>query len=283
MSNPTEPKRQHYVPRFYLEYFAKVPDRKQLHVLEVKTGQAFVTNVTNVAVEGRLYNTPDGGSVEKDLNEIEGATAPAWAHLNDCTGLSQLCETDRQLIAGFVSSLIGRNPSTLTDLGEIVGAIKKAFEDSTPTEELARQIEQFDRGKATRIMNDITKDSHRLVHYILNKKWILGTPPAGYLFPTSDNPVVRSNSFRHGHGTLGLASSGVEIYLPVSPQRVLMMVDVPQDLQQLCPEQVAFEYPHLLHVTSLLVWYSNRHLFNSDGRFEVAKGMKQAPKKLTSD
>jgi uncharacterized protein DUF4238 len=61
--------------------------------------------------------------------------------------------------------------------------------------------------------------------HFLTKHWHLAGATLDDPFHLGDHPVVLDNDFARGRGSLGLASPGVTIYLPLSPTLCLAMTD----------------------------------------------------------
>lgn len=92
---PPQPKRHHYVPRFYLRRFAKSknPDSLQASEYQItevrrRDNRRFTTNVNNVAVESgfHLLTSASGisqGSLESNMTEIEGLISETIRRLDE--------------------------------------------------------------------------------------------------------------------------------------------------------------------------------------------------------
>jgi hypothetical protein len=73
---------------------------------------------------------------------------------------------------------------------------------------------------------DMMADAPRkFASHLLVKFWhLIGATPDDP-FPLGDHPLVLDNDFDRGRGSLGLASPGVTIYLPLSSMLYLAMTD----------------------------------------------------------
>jgi len=79
----SEPKKEHYVPRFYLKAFANFKGPKDddgyLYVFDKKTGRSYQSSVANAASEKYFYDVPlqiakqpeNVKFIEKGLSELE--------------------------------------------------------------------------------------------------------------------------------------------------------------------------------------------------------------------
>src|SRR5260370_22801288 len=86
----SDPKRQHWVPKFYLRGFA-TPDTAgeedpDVWLFPKEDGEPFRTSISNIAASSFLYSTiSETGerdfTVEKILGDLETAIAPLWTKL----------------------------------------------------------------------------------------------------------------------------------------------------------------------------------------------------------
>ena len=114
------PKRQHYVPQFYLRRFALAEDPHKVRVLE-QYGEVVVSDrksIDRIGYEDRLYDYSDGGasaSIEGELNlaiETPFAGSETWSKISSGAWES-LGIQDRLPLYGFARHLQRRNLETL--------------------------------------------------------------------------------------------------------------------------------------------------------------------------
>jgi uncharacterized protein DUF4238 len=105
-----EPKRHHYVPRFYLKGF--VGAKEKLFVVNRPTETTFRTAPDNVAGEHYFNRVEVDGiapnAVEKMLAEFEGETAPALERIKAAKSLAN--EEDRAALVNLIAAVALRNP-----------------------------------------------------------------------------------------------------------------------------------------------------------------------------
>jgi hypothetical protein len=132
-----------------------------------------------------------------------------------------------------------------------------------------------------------------LAPFLLNKSWLLNSPPEGHTFIISDNPLARRNAAPPSPlwSNTGLACPGMQVYFPLSPTLTLCFmcqtliepfreykktnpaesvplldaIDSGQPLQ-LVQESVVYQ-------NSLQVAEATRFLFSCENRFSLADEM----------
>jgi hypothetical protein len=103
---PTDVKRQHYVPRHYLEAFA---DAGQVSVFDLDTDTGYVTNTINAGVETFFYDLryeQESLSTESWFaNEIEKPFWPLLARLRACPDdLLRLSDTEEVTVGRYLAA-----------------------------------------------------------------------------------------------------------------------------------------------------------------------------------
>lgn len=252
----TGPKRQHYVPRFYLRSFAGSDDC--LAVYDRSSGTSDRRKPEAIAVEGHYYTlTDDQGrrrfEVENALASIEGKASLVLPKL--IRGAS-ITDEERFHFSYFVATLAVRTPamvktmqSTHADLTRRVTQIalsdpKFAYQQvkSDPqnigkTEadlrDLARRLYEFASGDDYTIEVDkefaVTQAIQLgdiLAPLIMQRDWQLLTTIRSKGLVTSDSPVILTSLYRQcgrPEIPLGFGSAHALIYLPLSTERGLLM------------------------------------------------------------
>lgn len=142
----SEPRLQHYVPRFLLRRFAN--ERNQLRTLDLETERIYVQSLNSAAAK-RDYNTiyDDGGHrgqiVEHSLAQMEGHFATVLRMLVDgqLTAPVQVPASIRQLIASFILIQWARTPAGRQALSSATDAeLKQQIREAGPQ----RLREMFD-------------------------------------------------------------------------------------------------------------------------------------------
>jgi hypothetical protein len=119
VAKAAEPKKQHYVPRFYLRGFTG--QKGKLFAVNRPTGHSFRPSPEGVAAEN-FFNRievegTDPNELEKALAEFEGEMAPALERVKEAKSLAK--EEDRAHLVNLMAALALRNPSTRAALTQI--------------------------------------------------------------------------------------------------------------------------------------------------------------------
>jgi len=241
-----EPKRQHYVPQFYLHGF--VGKKDQLLVMDRRTKEPFRTAPKNVAGETHFNRIDvkgmDPNAVEKLLSEFEGEVAPALERIKTAKSLANA--EDRAAVMNLMAALALRNPWRRKAISEIFGqaARRQAFAkfgtkeswDKSVAEMKAADVwdegagvtfedmqsemkgAKFDPPKEFNIAVEIDQHDH-VAELLSKRKWQLMKAVDGSGgFVTTDDPVCLRWADEQAHGGLspGFDVQGTEVIFPLS-------------------------------------------------------------------
>jgi hypothetical protein len=224
---------QHYVPQFLLRNFAagtKKRKKAEVHVFDKHSGASAVERIWDVAAQPGFYNLPGLASVSADpaLTDLENRIAPIITSVVKENSIAHLGADGRAAMAIFCAAQMMRVPMwreharTLTQLvREHVGETNA---DAMGLEEMTEEEVQAHGVLWLRRMPEF-------VPHFLDKEWMLLRASAPDTLYISDNPITLYNAKDFGpYGNLGLACTGIEIYLPLSSKLTLAM---------LCPSHLA--------------------------------------------
>lgn len=224
---------QHYVPQVLLRLHVNDASTKrgseQVWCFDKKTQKVFSPNIQGVLAGTRFYEVEVNGqtlSLEEPLSEIEGLLRPILARLVREPKLTSLSKEDRFTIASFCAAQMVRTPrfrDRVKDMNEgVAEALRKRGID--PAQVSNFKMLSDDEIKA--LSMDMLADAPRkFATHFLSKYWHLVGATPDDPFHLGDHPLVLDNDFDHGRGSLGLASPGVTIYLPLSSTLCLAMTD----------------------------------------------------------
>lgn len=223
-STPKESVNHHFVPRSVLRRFAPDADRTHVFVFDKSSGRTWPGGMDTTG-SGKRYNTltqSDGDRLnfEADFDKIDAAYARIGDDLAIVRDASKLNDATRRSLADVVAVQLLRTPivrSTLAKLPrDLINELKArglpAPEDAElPTDDDIRQSSR-----------ELIGDRAEPRALLLAKDLMLFEPDGEARFWTSDHPVVRYSSAPLGEN--GLASLGVEIYLPIAADLLLGFV-----------------------------------------------------------
>jgi len=225
--------KQHYVPQVLLRLHANDPSAKrgaeQVWCFDKQTDKVFSANIRGVLAGTRFYEVEVNGktlSLEEPLSEIEGLLSPVLARLVREQKLASLSNEDRFTIASFCAVQMLRTQgfrNRIKDFNESVAeALRKRGIDPSKVSNFKTLTDEEVKAFSMDMLADAPQ---KYAPHFLSKFWhLIGTMPDD-AFHVGDHPVVVDNDFGRGPGTLGLASPGVTIYLPLSPTLCLAMTD----------------------------------------------------------
>lgn len=253
MTNSPRSKHQHWVPQFYLRYFATADSR------DTKTPQVWIfskhhedgdeqlTSVRNVCGKRYLYSPKqlDGNrdwALDDRLNDIESLLSQVWPALaTDYVDLSD--DAIRKALALFVAITHMRHPEMRAQIEKIHADLVKLYEDAPRDADGNPMIESIDiAGKSYRVdtsdwqeHRDQGKDGHdrafanmvqsevgRMAQHLLTKRWSVLFSDQN-VFVTSDTPVGLSHLSRE---RFGYGTKDTILTFPLSPSRILIMDDL---------------------------------------------------------
>ncbi len=232
---------QHWVPQFYLRYFATPESRDTHHpkiwAFPVQEGEEFCTTTRNVAAQRDLYAfcAPKG---DKKLSDLEGMLGKFWPTLTQPRYPLDL--GFRRGISLFIATLYLRHPEQLSRQRRFSASLAKALE-SGPRDPNGRTTvggviiedkdydvdpDELDRWR-TATDNDIRaawgdlilSDSAVLAQRLIDLPWaaLVTDEPA---FITTDHPVALHNSTRDDAPIL---HPDTRIYFPLSPTKLVFI------------------------------------------------------------
>jgi hypothetical protein len=245
-----KPKRQHWVPRFYLKEFA-TPESKntknpQVWIYSRTEGDPAKVNVKDIAVKRYLYSPEDVKGercwkTEDKLADLESLISRIWPKIaNDFVDLSE--DSIRKGMSLFIATMILRHPKKLAEYRVLQDKMITLFDDG-PKDEFGRPaLESVELNGVVRkvdtsdwelysnpteydyikfFVDQITNDAHTIANLLMKKRWsiVFSEKPC---FITTDNPVITFNLEKE---IFGIETKGTFVNFPISPTRVLLIDD----------------------------------------------------------
>lgn len=222
---------QHYVPQFLLRNFSN-GKKAQVWVYEKSSNRIFPSNVKNVASESRFYDFVSDGqplTIEPWLSELEGQAKSVISTILEADSLSTLADEQRRVLASFLAVQLTRTKTFREQWNGFPKMLMEHFEKNgdqvapgSQAEELLQAITENDSKEQT--TGIVFRAPSGYADHFLDKEWVLAATTRRHPFILSDNPLTRQNLIDWPEpGALGLATPGIEIYLPLSPTRALAM------------------------------------------------------------
>jgi hypothetical protein len=291
------PKRQHWVPSFYLRYFAvsDTPESpEQVWILHRKEGRAKLTAIRNIAVEKYLY-TPkreDGTRdlrLENKLEKLETHMGVLWPKLIEKPGSLLRNNKIRRIIALFLSVQFLRHPK-VRELMEIIhyrlhDLIKQQPTDSNgnPNGKAIQigsrvfQADDIDWATFRDVDSEpneghwhafLEKEAVRFAEYLMTKRWSVGSTIAPLLI-TSDYPVYVVNPELKKYQFRGKDAT---ILFPISPTRMLCLDDLDE------PKNQCYPIPNdQVNLFNMLTWHNTESFIISPRKIDdVLVGIEEA-------
>ena len=246
-------KHQHWVPQFYLKYFATpnslTADLPQVWIFskEHDGPPEALTSVRNVCGKRYLYspvqaNGERSWDLDEQLDDLESVLGRIWpAVATDFVDLSDI--TLRKAMALFVSTLHLRHPDMRKQVEKIHGELCTLYDAAPKRDDGRPAVEVININGRTHSLDvsdwhsyqNWTKDDHDrafaktlrseatyLSKILLAKRWSV-LLAAKEVFITSDKPVSMHHEQR---ATYGFGTQGTVVAFPLSPTRVLIFDDL---------------------------------------------------------
>lgn len=224
---------QHYVPQVLLRMHVKDASAKkgseQVWCFDKKTDKVFSPNIKGVLAGSRFYEVEVEGetlSLEEPLTAIEGQMSPVLARLVRDQRLADLTNEVRFTIASFCAVQFIRTQAFRDRIKDVNEGVAEALRKRGIDPSEVSNFKTLSEDEIKSFSLDMLADAPRKYGpHFLSKFWHLVGSTAEDPFHVGDHPVVLDNDVVSGRGSLGLASLGVTIYLPLSPTLCLAMTD----------------------------------------------------------
>ena len=244
----TEPKRHHFVPRFYLRGFSDHKKRVRMYARSTKR-KPEVTSVNNAAVESGFYTVVEESGeesqrVERLLSLIEGQAKAAIDRM--VKGQFPPDVEDRSALALFMAMQMMRTPEHRRQYEASVDYMQKVMLEGWTPEYVRERLEQDGlkpTDEAVAEVMDVVEnpDSYRFIPHqnehikimlniatkvapvIAERAWLLGRCKTA-TFITSDHPVVWWSKPNETSEFMGVGvGNAEEVYYPLDRRYVLAL------------------------------------------------------------
>lgn len=297
-------KKEHYVPRCYLDRWAN--EKGQLYVYDKVVKKSRKSNEKDIACERFFYD------IDKSTLTTDNIEMLKIAGINP--------EIDEQFVEHFMASNVEdiyskllekiiftaeratpwyeKNCFFISEVNKLYFSICLAFQfvrtktvrnmlkDSSDCLEQVlkdmnvpqRTIDKYilKEGEDKNIHSNMVLDINQIIEMaksFLGLTWVLGQNKTSTQFYTSDNPIGTRGHIQHPFLAMnGLKSKGVEVFFPLAPKYILIMYDgsYHKTIRPVDRRYVNItELEDIENYNTMCVYTSERCVFSNDGNFAI--------------
>jgi len=218
-------KNHHFVPQFYLRRFGTGRFVALYNV--ARDHHVPTASIAGQCQKPYLYGKDQ--VVEKALCELEGDAARITGDMIEHLRLPATPSKEDAAVLRFISYQWGRTPAAGESANAIVTKLSRAIlkAPGAVPDDLKKHIDDVQVRHADPVLFSL-RLAGSLGPMLLDLYKVILINEAEIEFVTSDAPVVMHNAWCEGvtwQGTTGFASSGLQVLLPLSPRRALLLFD----------------------------------------------------------
>lgn len=221
----TDKKNQHYVPKLYLKQFSINSDNHQIGLFYLNK-EIFKKAVPlkSQAKENFFYG--EDGIIEDTLSRLEADAAPFFKKIISTNSLPKKQDSGYLTFFTFCIVMADRTKDAAEQVKEITKKIFDEFVNNMdkPIDEIKNVRLNPESAPALALEATLSKLP---LSFDLKLKLLINDTPVKFI--TSDHPVIKYNQFleqrQHPGGIIGLATKGLEIFFPISPNHMLCFYD----------------------------------------------------------
>ncbi len=220
-------KKQHYVPQFYLRSFSD--DDVHLNYYLMAKNSQFRTTIEHTYQEKYFYGAD--GNLEGGLQDFETEQSKVIRKIIGTQDIDQLSEAEYQFLLSFVLIQLTRTKKAKESAEYLSYFLSEEFakplmESISSEIGYSREYLESCTVKMKGVFPLHIAEGATSIHIISDLEPLLLKSPSGFHFITSDNPVAKYNyNYYQLSSLVGIASPGLQIFLPLSPDICLMLVD----------------------------------------------------------
>jgi hypothetical protein len=226
---------QHYVPKFMLRRFSS-GGRELVHAFDKHQDKIFAFSTSKkskvgVAAERAIYDFEFLGmpmTLEPALSNLETKAAEVAARVIAAEALPPAWHEEKATLASFLAVQLVRTKATMATFDDLSSRMEGFFRAEGAPEEFFQPdplVSSKENARKAHYAAMITNASRDWAPLLLQKVWHLIKTTDDTPFFMGDHPVVRFNDPNaEGRGKLGLASTGVQLYFPLSPTLALSLM-----------------------------------------------------------
>ena len=213
-------KQQHFVPKFYLGYFAHNEGRS-IGMFYLR--RRLVVRGASVRDQAcKPYYYGKDLRAEQNLSTIEGEAAKVLNQIRATDRLPSRYSAEHHTLVYFIVVQLARTTAAEAEMNEQATKWAKALLSRSITNpDLAKHLPNL---KVNRHIIESVRDAMLVAPVLYDLKYKLIVNASTCAFVTSDAPVVLHNQFLP-NGLVGFASAGLQVFLPLGPWRAILLYD----------------------------------------------------------
>lgn len=222
-------KRQHYVPKFYLKLFSLNNECTQIGLFNFRH-DLFKAAVALEPQAQRSNFYGKDGIIENALSTIETESAPVIKNIIAANVIPAKMTAAYMKVYVFSILLAYRTTNDADAVNAIVNDYKNLFVeyDVDLTDEEKTRLKSYELVHESPAEVSVSIMIQKLpLGFDLKAKLILNKTDRKLII--SDNPVIRYNQFleqrKHHGGNDGIATKGLQIFVPISPNHLIIFYD----------------------------------------------------------
>jgi hypothetical protein len=260
-------RREHYVPRFYLNLFGE-----PLFVFDKQAGNVFSTTSRNIAFEEGVYDLDPLIDLEAQITENENLMRDGLNELLDKMNPAAISLVSRIRVSLFIALQFVRTKEFRASIKETGGKMMtELVKGNTEFKNLDFKVVMEDELAQALQAKVIVSDAVPQFGYILgNSLWTLLVNRTKVPFWTSDNPVSLFNPINYGDlSGLGFAVRGIQTHFPLSSKLLLVILD-PRSYAP-TPIKVVKDPQTITYENEFQLYNATRFVISPESDFSTAK------------
>ena len=313
-------KKQHYVPQCYLKAW-EVDGKHQVYVYDKEKQESRINNIEDVA-SGRYFydfslrDVLPQQAIDKLIENVEGIDVDDKLQIIEkalsigiegpyAESLMKIIENARMASEWYLNNCYFLNPDSKEAFaGFLAIQYVRTAHVRNMIRDLSDEINQFAEkmGVSPRALEEyrtLTKDEAKNIHiemlmqedhlseiaiYLSRLKWVLGINRTGRSFLTSDNPICNvPHCNNEPFPMAGLTSKGVEVFMTLSPDCILIMrdADYHKPFAKMDMRYIEIRDKRIVDSYNAFVgMLAERSIYSSDGDFDQLERLRTEDPRL---
>ena len=227
MTENTQSKNQHFVPKFYLKNFSFENNKNEIGI-KIKNSGRFIRNGPIKSQASKDFFYGKDGVVENWLSNLEGKHNTVIKNIILTQLLPKFETPDYYELIKFICLTNFRNPVIINAFKEMWKLTSESIEDFHVQKNinLEEKYQELGHEDSIKIMISYFE---KLTPILIDLEYKLLVNKTKFPFITSDLPLIRYNSYLEPtnwpQGKTGFGNIGIQIFIPISPELCLVFFD----------------------------------------------------------